>query len=82
MIFGALFQKKQNGTTEAYYCTINTFRHCELYSFDAATLWSYFNVEIHLRQQEEAVCMILLRKQSYWRRKCKKLRQRYLNAQS
>ncbi len=45
MIFGALFQKKQNGTTEAYYCTINTFRHCELYSFDAATLWSYFNVE-------------------------------------
>ncbi len=21
------------------------FRHCELYSFDAATLWSYFNVE-------------------------------------
>ncbi len=42
MIFGALFQKKQNGTTEAYYCTIFTFRHCELYSFDAATLWSYF----------------------------------------
>ncbi len=45
MIFGAFFQKKQNGATEAYYCTINTFRHCELYSFNTATLWSYFNVE-------------------------------------
>ncbi len=50
-------------------------------SFTAVILQLYGVIltwKIHLRQQEEAVCMILLRKQSYWRRKCKKLRQRYL----
>ena len=50
-------------------------------SFTALILQLYGVIltwKIHLRQQEEAVCMILLRKLSYWRRKCKKLRQRYL----
>ncbi len=53
-------------------------------SFTALMLQLYGVIlkwKIHLRQQEETVCMILLRKQSYWRRKCK-IRQRYLNAQS
>jgi hypothetical protein len=41
--------------------------------YGAILLWN-----IHLKQQEDAICMLLLRKQSYWRRKWKKARQRYL----
>jgi hypothetical protein len=41
--------------------------------YGAILLW-----KIHLKQQEDAICMLLLRKQSYWRRKWKKARQRYL----
>ncbi|CAB4016610.1 Hypothetical predicted protein [Paramuricea clavata] len=41
--------------------------------YGAILLW-----KIHLKQQEDAICMLLLRKQSYWRPKWKKARQRYL----
>jgi hypothetical protein len=41
--------------------------------YGAILLW-----KMHLRQQEDAVCMLSLRKQCYWRRKCKRIRQRYL----
>ena len=41
--------------------------------YGAILLW-----KTHLRQQEDAICMTLLRKYSYWRRNWKKARQRYL----
>lgn len=34
--------------------------------------------KIHLRRQEDTICMLLLRKKSYWLRKLKRSRQRYL----
>jgi hypothetical protein len=71
--FSRHFSNKQYGVTETYYCAISTLPAMMMQFSGAILLW-----KIHLKQQKDAICMLLLRKQSYWRQKWEKTRQRYL----